>query len=134
MKETDIVVEGDGDNVVDENGWAEVEEDEDEIENEGQDTGDREDGEEKSEDGDEDGDEDYNDLSEEDENGKDGHEINTEYQYQAIEEMKRKIVKMEMHITMMMTTILMETKMANEMKLKVRKRAKTKMWMIRLMK
>ena len=51
---TEKLVEDDGDNVKDENGWAEDEEDEDELENEGQDTADREDGEEKSEDGDED--------------------------------------------------------------------------------
>ena len=51
---TEKLVEDVGDNVEDENGWAEEEEDEDELENEGQDTGDREDGEEKSEEGDED--------------------------------------------------------------------------------
>ena len=60
---TEKLVEGDGDNVKDENGWAEEEEDEDEIENEGQEAiGDREDGEEQSEDGDEDDDEDDNDT------------------------------------------------------------------------
>ena len=59
---THKLVEDVGDNVEDENGWAEEEEDEDELENEDQDTGNGEDGEEKSEDGDEDDDEDDNDT------------------------------------------------------------------------
>ena len=60
------LVEDVGDNVEDENGWAEEEEDEDERENEGQDTGDREDVEEKSEDGDEDEDDDEDENDTED--------------------------------------------------------------------
>ena len=59
---TEKLVENVGDNVEDENGWAEEEEDEDDLENEDQDTGVRKDGEEKSEDGDEDDDEDDNDT------------------------------------------------------------------------
>ena len=62
---TEKLVQDDGENVKDENGWAEEEEDQDEIENE--DRG-ADDGEEESENRDENDDEDDNDLDE-DENG-----------------------------------------------------------------
>ena len=62
---TEKLVEDDGENVEDENGWAEKEEDQDEIENE--DRG-ADDGEEESENRGENDDEDDNDLDE-DENG-----------------------------------------------------------------
>ena len=65
---TEKLAEDDGENVEDENGWAEEEEDEDEIENEDRDADDEEEGEEESENRDENDDEDDNDLDE-DENG-----------------------------------------------------------------
>ena len=62
---TEKLVEDDGENVEDENGWAEEEEDQDEIENEDRGV---DDGEEESKNRDENDDEDDNDLDE-DENG-----------------------------------------------------------------
>ena len=68
VRNTEKLSEDDGDNVEDENGWAEEEEDEDEIENEDQDADDGEEGEEESENGDGNDNEDDNDPYE-DENG-----------------------------------------------------------------
>ena len=78
---TEKLVEDDGENVEDENGWTEEEEDQDEIDNEDRHADNGQEGEEESENRDEDGDEDDNDLYEEDKTGEYEDDINTEDQY-----------------------------------------------------